>query len=207
MHIVLVGDSIFDNAAYVEEGAAVKLLLASVVKDVKVTLLAVDGHVTTDVPAQLSAFPDDATHVFVSCGGNDALRIVGVLEKPVASVGRALEVLTDIKEEFRQKYKYMLKAVSEKHNNIVVCTIYNKVPTIPEKALSALALLNEVILEEAAVRKLPVIDLRVICNEVGDYSTVSPIEPSEQGGEKIVRVINTVLNNHDFNASETRVYA
>ena len=207
MHIVLVGDSIFDNAAYVEKGAAVKLLLASVVKDVKVTLLAVDGHVTTDVPAQLSAFPDDATHVFVSCGGNDALRIVGVLEKPVASVGKALEILTDIKEEFRQKYKNMLRALSEKHNNIVVCTIYNKLPTIPEKALSALALFNEVILEEAAVRKLPVIDLRVICNEVGDYSTVSPIEPSEQGGKKIVRVINTVLNNHDFNASETRVYA
>ena len=66
MHIVLVGDSIFDNAAYVEEGAAVKLLLASVVKDAKVTLLAVDCHVTTDIPAQLSAFPDDATHVFVS---------------------------------------------------------------------------------------------------------------------------------------------
>jgi hypothetical protein len=171
MHIVLVGDSIFDNAAYVEEGAAVDLLLASKTKGAKVTLLAVDGHVTTDVPAQLSAFPDDATHVFVSCGGNDALR-----------------------------------ALSERHNNIVICTIYNKVPTIPESALSALALFNEVILEEAAVRNLPIIDLRVICNEVGDYSTVSPIEPSEQGGEKIVRVINTVLNNHDFNASETRIY-
>ena len=52
-----------------------------------------------------------------------------------------------------------------------------------------LALFNEVIVEEAVSRRLPLIDLRLTCCESGEYSELSPIEPSEQGGQKIVDVI------------------
>ncbi|MDH3716050.1 MAG: SGNH/GDSL hydrolase family protein, partial [Gammaproteobacteria bacterium] len=50
-------------------------------------------------------------------------------------------------------------------------------------------LFNEVILREALRLKIPIIDLRLICTERGDFSELSPIEPSKQGGEKIAAVI------------------
>jgi hypothetical protein len=48
---------------------------------------------------------------------------------------------------------------------------------------SALALFNDRITRAAFSRGLPLIDLRLICNEEGDYA--NPIEPSVQGGAKI----------------------
>ena len=45
---------------------------------------------------------------------------------------------------------------------------------------------NEIILKEAFAINASVIDLRLICNEKEDYSTISPIEPSGQGARKIV---------------------
>ena len=50
---------------------------------------------------------------------------------------------------------------------------------------TALAPFNDVILREATAHGLSVLDLRLVCDEPGDYSTVSPIEPSAQGGRKI----------------------
>ena len=41
------------------------------------------------------------------------------------------------------------------------------------------------ILRAAAEAGLPVIDLRLVCAAAADYSAISPIEPSVQGGAKI----------------------
>ena len=71
-HIILMGDSIFDNGPYVEEGESVSETLVDQMTDkARVTLLAVDGHTTRDVGSQLERFPEDATHIFLSCGDND----------------------------------------------------------------------------------------------------------------------------------------
>ena len=49
-HLVLIGDSIFDNAGYVATGEAViDQLQDKLPKGYKVSLLAVDGDVTEDV--------------------------------------------------------------------------------------------------------------------------------------------------------------
>jgi len=45
---------------------------------------------------------------------------------------------------------------------------------------------------------VPVIDLRTVCSEAGDYSDVSPIESSGQGGAKIAQVIAEIVGRHDF---------
>ncbi len=50
--------------------------------------------------------------------------------------------------------------------------------------------MNEAILAEGSRQQLPVIDLRQICSEVTDYSSLSPIEPSAKGGLKITKVIS-----------------
>ena len=92
-HIVLIGDSIFDNAGYVDDGDSVIDQLHRKLPDgVKATLLAVDGDVTNDVYAQLEKLPTDTSHVIVSCGGNDALRIASILNSQVNSVGEAMDL-------------------------------------------------------------------------------------------------------------------
>jgi len=206
-HIVLIGDSIFDNASYVGEGESVHDVLVSLVlAGEKVSLIAVDGDVTTDVPQQLNSFPSDATHAFVSCGGNDALRIVNILEKPVSTIGDAMEILSEVREKFRLNYSMMLKAIVGKTDNLAVCTIYNSVPGTSERALAALALFNEIILQEATALNLPIIDLRLLCNEESDYSSVSPIEPSSQGSIKISNSICKVLNTHNYGSKFSTIY-
>ena len=195
MHIVLIGDSIFDNASYVGEAESVENLLSNQNPDAEVSLLAVDGAYTIDVHEQLKSFPDTATNVFVSCGGNDALRSIDTLEVKSSSVGESLDILFQVKEKFRENYVSMLEGVLSKHDCVAVCTIYNKVPDLSERSYTALALFNEVILEELASRNLPVIDLRVICNEARDYSPISSIEPSVHGGKKIVSRIGAIVEN------------
>ena len=207
MNIVLMGDSIFDNARYVGEKESVFNLLSQKLDNGKVTLLAVDGDITINVKEQLERLPDDATHVFLSCGGNDALRALPALNIPFSEIEDALSRLWEIKECFREKYIQMLSQVLEKSGKLMICTIYNKVPTIPEEALTALALFNEVILEEAFKMGLPVIDLRLTCNEPADYSNLSPIEPSLQSGIKIVNVIEYIVADHVYDSSQSIIYS
>ena len=70
-HLILLGDSIFDNGSYVGRGQpAVIDQLQAKVKDQgwNATLVAVDGHVLSHVADQIKKVPRDATHLFVSIG-------------------------------------------------------------------------------------------------------------------------------------------
>ncbi len=199
MHIVLIGDSIFDNEPYVAAGSTVSEQLVDMADNTEITLLARDGDVTYHVEDQLRKFPSTATHLFVSCGGNDALNSVKVLEKPVNTVGEAMDVFYKVTEEFRRDYRAMLSTILSKHSNLTACTIYNCVPDLPNHLKPALAVFNEIILEEAIRMKLPIIDLRVVCDKEEDYSRESPIEPSAEGGRKIAELIWAVANGNQGN--------
>jgi len=177
------------------------------ISDIKATLLAVDGDVTNDVYAQLENFPEDATHIFISCGGNDALRIANVLNKPVNSVGEAMDVFTEIKNQFEKHYSSMIRAVKGKASQISICTVHDSVPDYSERALTALSMFNEVILAVAFKLNAPVIDLRLACNEPKDYSPVSPIEPSKYGTKKITDLILTVTEQHSFDVKRSVIYS
>lgn len=189
-HVVLLGDSIFDNAAYVPgELPVIAQLQALLPEGWQATLLAVDGDVTADVKAQYAKLPETTTAIVISCGGNDALRHWDVLAAPTATVGEALSRLADIRAAFRQEYRQMLALVTSEKRQVQVCTIYDAIPGLSPAAQTALALFNEVILKEAITFQVPIIDLRVICTEAMDYSSLSPIEPSARGGEKIAKAI------------------
>lgn len=74
-HVVLVGDSIFDNAAYTEGGPdVVSQVRALLPPGWEATLLAVDGAITDDVAGQLGRLPEQATRLVLSVGGNNALQ-------------------------------------------------------------------------------------------------------------------------------------
>jgi lysophospholipase L1-like esterase len=202
-HAVLLGDSIFDNAAYVPGGPAVlDQLQAALPAGWKATLLAVDGDTTSMVPARLAGLPKGATHLVVSVGGNDALMHTHLL----AADHNVLPEIAAARRAFAAQYRAMLDAVLAHRKPTAVCTVYDAVPGLADEARAALAAFNDVILREAARDRLPVLDLRLVCAEAGDYSPLSPIEPSAQGGEKIARLIAAVVTGHDFGRRECVVY-
>jgi len=206
-HVVLLGDSIFDNAVYVPPNEAVIDLLNQVSDtNFRYSLCAVDGAVTRNVLGQLDTIPKDASHLVVSCGGNDALGYAGLLKESSGSVARALEILAVALEQFRNDYSNMLEVLLSLGKKTVVCTIYNRIPGMERGTLTAIGLFNDVILAEAFKRGVAVVDLRLVCDEVSDYSTISPIEPSSNGGRKIVRTILQLLQRHDFACAYSCVY-
>ncbi|MFB0488009.1 hypothetical protein ABIE45_000595 [Methylobacterium sp. OAE515] len=190
-HVVLLGDSVFDNAAYVSGGPDVVSQLRTILPvDWQASLLAVDGNVIADVPRQLAGRPRDVSHLVVSVGGNDALRAAAVLEQPVQSVAHALAVLADVRDRFLAAYGTMLDAVQATGQPAALCTIYDPRYPDPQRrrlTAAALALLNDVITREVFARGLPLIDLRVLCGEDADFA--NPIEPSVQGGWKIAKAV------------------
>ena len=207
-HIVLLGDSIFDNGGYVDKGdSVIEQLNRKLTPNVKATLLAVDGDVTTDIYAQLENLPEDTSHVFISCGGNVALRIANVLNQTVESVGQAMDIFTEVKTEFEQRYSNMISAVRNKTDKISICTVHDSVPEYSQRALTALSMFNEVILKEAFKVQSPVLDLRLACNESIDYSSISPIEPSKFGAKKISDLITIVTKEHCFSNGKSIIYA
>lgn len=198
-HVVLLGDSIFDNAAYVRGGPdVVAQLREHLPEGWRATLRAVDGAVVSQVEGQLRRLPEDASHLVVSAGGNDALGHVGILSERAASMAAALERLAGIAESFERRYLAMLDLVLEAGLPTAVCTIYNgNFPDPVQQRLTgtALTVFNDVILRAAFVRGLPVLELRLICDEPADYA--NPIEPSVQGGEKMARAIARLVTEHD----------
>jgi len=189
-HIILLGDSIFDNAAYVRGGPdVVRQLQAKLPEGWRATLAAVDGATTCDVAAQLRHVPADATHLIVSAGGNDALGTSHVLTENVSLVGEALAILADAADRFAASYAAMLDAVLARGLPTTLCTIYDTPQTSAEARIirAALSLFNDVITRAAFSRGLALVDLRLVCSDPGDYA--NPIEPSVAGGEKIAAAI------------------
>jgi lysophospholipase L1-like esterase len=208
-HVVLLGDSIFDNAAYVAGGPdVVKQMRERLPAGSQATLCAVDGAVTRDVPRQLECIPSEATHLVVSVGGNDALRHSGVLDQGARSVAEAVWRLADIREEFGRNYGSMLEQVLRLGLPMAVCTIYDgRFPDPRQQRLgvTALTIFNDAITRHAFRRGLDLIDLRLIFDEEGDYA--NPIEPSVQGGAKIAAAIAKMAAEQDAAPRRSVVFA
>ena len=206
-HVVLLGDSILDNAAYI--GGApdvVEQVRRRLPQGWKATLGAVDGSTTRDVPGQLRLLPADATHLIVSVGGNDALGSGDFLAAPAGSTAEALLGLADIAEQFERNYNAMLTEVLAYGLPTAICTVYY--PRFPDAALqrigvTGLTVFNDCIIRSAFVHRIPLLDLRFICTEEGDYA--NPIEPSAQGGEKIAAAIVETVQ-RGFASGRTEVF-
>jgi hypothetical protein len=203
---VLLGDSIFDNKAYVGGGPDVIARLGAMLPaGSTATLAARDGSTTSDIAGQLATVPKDATHLVISVGGNNALGEKGLIEEKAQSVA---EVLDKIKSAFRKSYAAMLDGVLARRLPTAICTIYEaNYPDLTTRAIAAtgLSVFNDAILREAFARALPVIDLRLIINDGADYA--NDIEPSVEGGAKIARAIATLVTTADFKQLRSVIYA
>ncbi|HVF57542.1 MAG TPA: SGNH/GDSL hydrolase family protein [Pyrinomonadaceae bacterium] len=207
-HVVLLGDSTLDNAAYVRGGPPVIRQLRSKLPQAwQATLLAVDGSMTQHVHSQLDKIPPDAGGLVVSVGGNNALANVNILGESARSAAEVLTRLADAGEQFRQAYREMLGAVLACKLPTAVCTVYD--PNFPDPLLqriagTALTVFNDVIIREAFEAGVPIIDLRLVCSEAEDYA--NEIEPSVAGGAKIAGAILRLFEEHDFKRRRTEVF-
>jgi hypothetical protein len=205
--VFMMGDSVFDNAAYVRCGEPdVRKQVADLVgKDDQVTSAARDGAVIAGISEQIARRPASASHIVVSAGGNDALQAASVLESRASSMSEALETLADVADSFRRQYATLLQQLAETGLPVAVCTIYD--PRFPDARLrragtTALSVLNDAITREAFSRGFALIDLRLVCRRDDDFA--NPIEPSAIGGAKIARAIVDFGNRVE---QSTTVYA
>ena len=190
-HVVLLGDSIFDNAAYTgREPDVIQHLRSILPSGWKASLLAVDGSMTSHLSSQVREVPPDASHLVVSIGGNDALMNSDILALPVRSTAEALDLFDTRLREFESDYRSAIEEVLELGRPTTLCTIYNGNMPDPDQARRAriaLAMFNDVILRTAFELRLSLIELRLVCSEPADYA--NPIEPSGPGGRKIAQAI------------------
>lgn len=190
-HLVLLGDSIFDNGSYTNgQPAVIDQVRNRLPAGWKATLAAIDGSTTDDIAAQLAGLPADATHLVLSVGGNDAMLRADLLDTPVGSSGQALHLLAQAAGAFETTYRQVIDACLGTGLPLTVCTVYNGCfpdPGQQQRVTVALTVFNDVILRTGVQHKLTVIELRLVCTEPGDYA--NPIEPSAQGGDKIAQVV------------------
>jgi GDSL-like lipase/acylhydrolase family protein len=159
----------------------------------RATLLAVDGATTRSMPIQRAEMPDDATHVVVSIGGNDAPDHNDLIRAPATLTADPLRLLAQRIDRFEADYRSAVEPVLSLGLPTTLCTIYNGALTEPdqaERARIALMLFNDVIVRVAVEHHASLIDLRLVCNESTDYA--NPIEPSGPGGMKIAKSIARV---------------
>ena len=193
-HLALLGDSIFDNISYTRGEPDVASHLRTLLPAAwRVTLCAVDGATTQSIPQQVRRVPQDASHIIVSVGGNDALGSSDLLDRPVRSTAETLLLFHDRLEAFRRDYISAIDAVLRLQRITALCTIYNGALEPPRALLArvALATFNDVIIDTAVARHVDLIELRRVCAEPDDYA--NPIEPSGRGGRKIAQAIGRCL--------------
>ena len=190
-HIVLLGDSIFDNGSYTNGKPDVVTQVRGVLPSGwKASLLAVDGATTGGIDMQLGRLPADTSHLVMSVGGNDALASKHILQAQVRTTGEALMLLSRAVAEFETSYRKAVNACLRKQLPLTVCTIYNgnfPDPAYQRQVTTALTAFNDVIIRVGTEHGLSVLELRQICTKPEDYA--NPIEPSSIGGAKIANAI------------------
>lgn len=192
MRILLLGDSIIDNAPYVKFGEPdVTEQLRRLLPDAEILRRAVDGSVTADVIKHQSDKLNATDYIVLSSGGNDALSNIEILDNTQKMTSRQmLNVLWNIRTSFSAKYRSLLQKLAGEQRKLLVLTIYN--PAFASNGMemedqlaaeAGLSVFNDVIQQEALKYNCDILDIRPLFSDPADYA--NPIEPSMKGGEKI----------------------
>ncbi len=191
-HIVLLGDSILDNAQYVFPSmmdVTTQLIAMVAHRGWQVTRLALDGAVISHVQnVQLKRMPDDITIALLSVGGNDGLQILPKLAKA------PLSTLWTFFSDFRKNYEQVVDSTCMIVPHTILCTIYQ--PQFTQWGMSFLSyvgvrMMNRIIRQTAEARNLKVLDLWNIFDKPEDYANA--IEPGVPGGQKLVNHLVSMI--------------
>ena len=209
MKLYLAGDSVFDNAPYVNKGESVSEVLKGKF-GLENTLIARDGARIQELSSQLKKIPKNdlkESLIFISCGGNNAVPSIRELERSVGFMGEAFYHFRNIKEDFEklcETYREEVEELLEKGAHVEVFTIYegdfpdtNGFPAgSTNRAIQAAAsIYNDVIYRAfypLSGHRFKINELRNICNESEDF--IKSIEPSAKGAVKIAGAIKSRVN-------------
>lgn len=189
--LVLLGDSILDNAPYTRpEADTTEHLERLLGSPWQVERLARDGAVMAGMRHQIERLAPRPDAAVLSIGGNDVVAHIDLLDRPASRSSEALEELLEIAEAFEKRYEAIAAAVAERSERTLLCTIYEvqlEPSSYAELARVPLAVLNDRIVRVGARLGLDVLDLRSVCTEPEDF--VLQIEPSPAGAAKIAHAI------------------
>jgi len=178
--IILVGDSIFQNENYVEEGESVENILGN-----KAVVLAKDDAKISDVYQQLNEILEEentpSNYVFVSVGGNDLDYIYKDLEKK-----------TKIETIFDNYIELIEKLDKTKKTQTVLSTIYYPTSDEYKPYLSIIKKWNKLVIDFAKQKNIEVFPLHKYVNKPEHF--VHDIEPSSKGATIIANKILEYIN-------------
>ena len=183
-NIVLIGDSVLNNANYVPSEKSVVDILKT--KTQKVFNFAKDGATISDCYGQLDKIPTDLnttdTYVFISAGGNDILNKRGQLDS------------SEIRKLFNS-YMDFIKALRVKLGSakINICNLYLPANPRYNTYKSSIEEWNQLITENSSKigEMYNIINVDTLITTPDDF--VYDIEPSEIASQKIANVIHLTL--------------
>ena len=181
---VLLGDSIFQNNAYVSTGKNICQLFREKT-DNHTICLAVDHSKIIDVYSQIEKIPDELnngyTTVFLSAGGND------ILTHYVDQGNNITD--TQILDSMFSEYKNLLKSIYDKmpDANIVLLDIYYPNSPTYTKYQNIISEWNKKIHDFARKNNYSILKVSTIITKPEDFAF--GIEPSQTGGQKLVQSI------------------
>jgi lysophospholipase L1-like esterase len=178
--IILLGDSILNNANYVQEGKSVFDILKT--KTNNVYNFSKDGATINDLYTQLDKVPLDVnkteTYIFISAGGNDILNKRGQL------------TASEIKTLF-DSYMNFIKSLRAKLGSVKINILNLYLPSNPryQSYQSSIKTWNQLIQDNSNKigEMYNVIDIHSLLTSNQDF--VYDIEPSEIGSVKIANAI------------------
>lgn len=184
--IILLGDSILKNNYYVGDDKSVEELLRFKSNDIKIINLAANDSKIYDIYSQVNKIPiefnNSKTSIFISVGGND------ILDKYVERKNQNLKDVSFL-NTFLGSYKNLIKSLKKKMNHckIILLDVYypTSTPYLPYKDL--IKTWNKNIYKYAKENKIDILKISEIVTKSNDF--IFEIEPSENGGEKIVDAI------------------
>ena len=205
-HVVLLGDALLDAYLTIDKtpGQFEEAILPGTRNQWKISVVSV-AEVERAGPGLV--LPADATHAMIFIEGNHAIEQSGLLDGQPEACAQTLERLALAADEFERTLARLIHAAQAARLVIMVCTMFLPRYTDPARqrsACAALALFNDRVTKRAAEARVALIDLRLACNEPGDYD--KPTLLSRSGVQKVANVIRFAMFELDAGARRSEVF-
>ena len=186
-NVVLIGDSMLNNSAFVEQGQSVADILSNQLAG-KATVynFAKDGATIADCYSQLdkisSNLNNSNTTIFVSCGGNNILNS----RSPTDS-----NYITNLFGQYSELLKSVKVVASNTNADIYVLNLYTPTSGHYTSYHSAIDQWNQLLDDNASSLGYTVVKTSSLLTVDEDFTY--GIEPSYKGGKKLVsKLVNSV---------------
>lgn len=209
-HVVLLGDSIFDNKRFVRRGpAVVEQLGKELPAGWQTTLRAAANMPIEQMPRQqVARIPQNATHLALCAGGVNAIEgLINVFRSP-----NPLQQLKQDREDFERDYGVLVAGLLALKKPLVLCTIPAPDFTNPNLQAAAiigelgLPLFNDIVTKTAVANGLPLLDLRLVLKGKPDHAA-DGLHLGPAGGKKVAERLARIVREHDFAHAQTVAYA